>query len=196
LSGLLFGLSLIVAIGAQNTYVLRQGLVRQHVTTVVSICALSDAVLIAAGVAGAGAALRGRPWLVQSVRVGGAIFLFAYAAFAARRALHPTPFSEHKTQSAAGLPTVVATALAFTWLNPAVYVDTLVLLGSVANSHGSSHWWFGAGAAVASAAWFTGLGFGARLLIPLFTKSLAWQLLDVFVVLIMSTTAVRILLAG
>jgi L-lysine exporter family protein LysE/ArgO len=196
LAGLLFGLSLIVAVGAQNTYVLRQGLIRQHLLMVVAICTLSDAVLIAAGVAGAGAALHGRPWLLQSIRIGGAAFLFGYALLAARRARHPTAVADAKTASAPGLPAVIAACLAFTWLNPAVYLDTLVLLGSVANTHRGGQWWFGGGAALASALWFTGLGFGARLLIPVFRTRVAWRMLDVFVALIMAATGVRILLAG
>jgi L-lysine exporter family protein LysE/ArgO len=195
LAGLLFGLSLIVAIGAQNTYVLRHGLARQHLGAVVAICTLSDAVLIAAGIAGAGAALHGRPWLVQSVRIAGAAFLFGYAAFAARRSLHPAPMAA-SSQVYAGLPAVVAACLAFTWLNPAVYLDTLVLLGSVANTHRGGQWWFGAGAAVASALWFAGLGFGARLLVPLFKNPLAWRILDSFVALVMLATGVRILVAS
>jgi L-lysine exporter family protein LysE/ArgO len=196
LAGLLFGLSLIVAVGAQNAYVLRQGLLRQHLLTVVGICTLSDAVLIAAGVAGAGAVLHGRPWLLQTARVGGAAFLFGYAALAAWRALRPPPIADENTDRPSGLPSVVAACLAFTWLNPAVYLDTLLLLGSVANTHHGDQWWFGGGAAMASALWFVGLGFGARLLIPVFRTRVAWRALDGFVALVMATTGLRILLAG
>lgn len=195
-AGLLFGLSLIVAIGAQNTYVIRQGLLGAHLFTVVTICTVSDAVLIATGIAGAGAALHGRPWLLQTVRIGGVAFLFGYAAFATRRALLTTPLPLEQPTAEGGLKGVIAACLAFTWLNPAVYLDTLVLLGSVANTHRGAHWWFGAGAAVASAVWFAGLGFGARLLTPLFTKPLAWRLLDAFVAMVMLATGVRILLTG
>jgi L-lysine exporter family protein LysE/ArgO len=195
-SGLLFGLSLIVAIGAQNTYVLRQGLIRRHLLTVVGICTASDALLIAAGVAGAGAALHQRPWLLQAARLGGAVFLFAYAVLAARRALHPKALPGEQDESASSLPAVILTALALTWLNPAVYLDTVVLLGSVAATHGRSNWWFGGGAAAASALWFTSLGYGARLLIPLFRKPQAWRVLEVLVALVMTTTGLRIVLTG
>jgi L-lysine exporter family protein LysE/ArgO len=181
-SGLLFSLSLIVAIGAQNAYVLRQGVLRTHVGTVVLICAASDVVLIAAGVAGVGAVVTHRPGLLALVRDAGAALLLAYAVLAARRAVAgPTRRG------------VAAAALGFTWLNPAVYLDTLVLLGTVASAHPHARWWFATGAAVASVGWFVGLGFGARLLSPLLRRPQAWRLLDVFVAVVMTVTAIRIL---
>jgi len=184
LSGLAFGLSLIVAIGAQNAFVLRQGLRGEHVGMVVAICAASDAVLIALGVAGAGALLRGAPGLVDAVRIGGAAFLLGYAALAARRAWRPGAL-EAASGGAVGRRAVVAAALALTWLNPHVYLDTVVLLGSVAAAHGDARWSFGLGAACGSVLWFTGLGFGARLLRTPFARPSAWRALDGAVALVM-----------
>jgi len=191
LAGLLFGLSLIVAIGAQNTYVIRQGIARAHVPTVVTICAVSDVILIAAGIAG-GAVVGHARGLLLTVRLLGAAFLLGYAALAARRALRPGPGIAGGAAATSSWPAVAATCLAFTWLNPAVYLDTVVLLGSVAATR-PDPWWFGGGAAVASIAWFTGLGFGARLLAPVFRQRRAWRALDVFVAVVMTVTAARVL---
>ena len=195
LAGLQFGLSLIVAIGAQNTYVIRQGIARAHVPTVVVICAVSDVILIAAGVAGLGAVVGHHHGLLLTVRVVGAAFLFGYAALAARRALRPGRKSADGPAATSAWPAVVATCLAFTWLNPAVYLDTVVLLGSVAAT-GPDPWWFGGGAALASIAWFAGLGFGARLLAPVFRQPRAWRALDVFVAVVMAVTAARVLVGA
>ena len=191
LSGLLFGLSLIVAIGAQNAFVLRQGLRGEHVALVVAVCAVSDAVLIALGVAGAGALLRGAPAVVDAVRIGGAAFLLGYAALAARRAWRPGAL--HATGGdAATLRATLAATLALTWLNPHVYLDTVVLLGSVAAAHGDGRWWFGLGAACGSVLWFTGLGFGARLLRRPFAKPAAWRALDGGVALVMGAIGISL----
>jgi L-lysine exporter family protein LysE/ArgO len=195
LAGLLFGLSLIVAIGAQNTYVIRQGIARAHVPTVVVICAVSDVILIAAGVAGLGAVVGHARGLLAIVRLLGAAFLLGYAALAARRALRPGRTTTDGAATTSSWPAVVATCLAFTWLNPAVYLDTVVLLGSVAAT-GPDPWWFGGGAAVASIAWFAGLGFGARLLAPVFRRRRAWQAMDVFVAVVMTVTAARVLVGA
>jgi L-lysine exporter family protein LysE/ArgO len=193
-AGFAFGLSLIVAIGAQNTFVLRQGLRREHVLTVVAICTVSDVVLIAAGVAGAGTAVTHAPELLRWVRIGGAALLFGYAVLAARRALRP---AEPAVTAAGGRTSrggVLAACLGFTWLNPAVYLDTVVLLGSVAAGRPGHQWWFGAGAAGASVLWFAAIGFGARLLTPLFSKARAGQALEAFVAVVMALTALRLLL--
>ena len=143
-SGFFLGLSLIVAIGAQNAFVLRQGLRREHVLAVVAICALSDLVLIVLGIAGAGIVFDQLPWLVEVVRWVGAAFLVTYGALAARRAIRPSPQALVSDQRTAGTPllTAVATCLALTWLNPHVYLDTLVLLGSVGSTHGDARWAF------------------------------------------------------
>jgi L-lysine exporter family protein LysE/ArgO len=191
LSGLLFSLSLIVAIGAQNLYVLRQGALRTHVGTVVLICAASDIALIAAGVAGVGAVVIHRPGLLVIVRDFGAALLVAYGVLAARRAIGAGRVSLNARDARPTRRSVAAAAFGFTWLNPAVYLDTLVLLGTVASSHPHGRWWFAAGAAAASVAWFIGLGFGARLLAPLLRRPQAWRLLDIFVAVVMTITAVR-----
>jgi L-lysine exporter family protein LysE/ArgO len=196
LAGLLFGLSLIVVIGAQNTYVLRVGLLREHVLPVVAICTVSDAALIAAGVSGAGAAVDGRPELLQLIRWAGAAFLLSYGALAARRALRTATVPQGAAPQAISLASAVGAAVALTWLNPGVYLDTVVLLGSVANTRPGGHaWWFGGGAALGSLLWFTGLGFGARLLAGTLQSPAAWRVLDALVALVMVATALRVLVA-
>lgn len=197
LAGLGLGLSLIVAIGAQNAYVLRQGLRREHVLAVVIICALSDLVLITLGVAGAGFVFDRLPWLVTVVRFAGAAFLLVYAALAARRAIRPAKGLEAgETPARTSLAVVITTALALTWLNPHVYLDTLVLLGSIASTYGDDRWWFGVGAGIASIAWFALLGFGARLLAPVFARPLAWRILDGLIAVVMFAIAVSLVIGG
>jgi len=189
-AGLGFGLSLIVAIGAQNAYVLRQGLRKEHVLLVVTICAASDVVLILLGIAGLGSLLDLAPWLVDVMRVAGAAFLLSYAALAARRAWRPAAMSSAADQEGASpVWPVAATVLALTWLNPHVYLDTVVLLGSVADTHGRDRWWFGGGAAAASLVWFASLGFGARLLRPVFARPTAWRVLDGLIAVVMAAIA-------
>ena len=195
LAGLGLGLSLIVAIGAQNAFVLRQGLRREHVLVVIVICAASDAVLIALGVGGAGWVFERLPWLVEVVRWAGFAFLLVYSLLAARRAIRPKALAaadgEPKRMS---LAAVAGTCLALTWLNPHVYLDTVVLLGSIASTHGDLRWAFGAGAMVASIVWFTALGLGARLLAPVFAKPLAWRVLDGIIAVVMVALAVSLVL--
>lgn len=195
IAGMALGLSLIVAIGAQNVYVLRQGALREHVSTVVIICSLSDVVLIAAGVAGASAALGGRQWLLGTMRILGAAMLFAYGVLAARRALHPPALTRDAPPRSSSRAAVVAACLAFTWLNPAVYLDTVVLLGPIANGRSGYQWWFGSGAALGSILWFVALGYGARLLGPALKRPGAWRVLDALVALIMTGTGLRVLFA-
>jgi L-lysine exporter family protein LysE/ArgO len=193
LTGTLFGLSLIVAIGAQNTFVIKQGVRGEHVGAVIAVCAVSDIALITAGVGGAGALLTRAPDVLQVVRWAGAAFLLAYAAFALRRAWRPGALHADTSGAPVRLGSVVATAAALTWLNPHVYLDTVVLLGSVAATHGSSRWWFAAGAGLASVLWFTTLGHGAKLLRPLFARPAAWRVLDLGVALVMTVLAVNLL---
>lgn len=194
-AGLLAGLSLIVAIGAQNAFVLRQGLVRHHVGAVVAVCAVSDAVLVVAGVAGTGALLAHRPGVVEAVRWGGAAFLAAYAVLSLRRAARGG--GALRATSAPGstgrraLAGVLAQAFALTWLNPHVYLDTVLLLGSLAQQQ-PSRWAFATGAAAGSLLWFAGLGFGARLLAPVFARPTAWRVLDTLVGLTMAALAVAL----
>ena len=194
LAGLGLGLSLIIAIGAQNAFVLRQGLRREHVLLVVAICAISDLVLIAVGIGGGGLLFTAVPWLVEVVRWVGAAFLLLYGLFAARRALRPSRLTPDDTAvpKRAGALAVAATCLALTWLNPHVYLDTVLLLGSVANTHGAARWAFGAGAGLGSILWFTTLGFGARLLAPLFARPIAWRVLDAIIAVVMIVLAVSL----
>jgi L-lysine exporter family protein LysE/ArgO len=196
LPGFLTGLSLIVAIGAQNAFVLRQGLARAHVGVVVTICALSDLVLILAGVAGIGRLVEQAPWALEAVRWLGVAFLLWYGVSALRRARRPEslgPGGERvgsRRRAAAG-------AVALTWLNPHVYLDTVLLLGSLANQHGSTdRWWFAAGACAASVAWFSALGFGARRLSGLLSTPRAWQVLEVLIGLTMLAIAAGLALGG
>jgi len=195
LSGLGLGLSLIIAIGAQNAFVLRQGLRRERVLLVVAICAVSDLALIALGVGGAGLLFTAVPVLVEVVRWAGAAFLLLYGIFAARRAICPSRAALAEEARALMRPrtaTIAATCLALTWLNPHVYLDTVVLLGSVASTHGEWRWAFGAGAGLGSILWFSALGFGARLLAPLFARPLAWRVLDAIIAVVMITLAVTL----
>lgn len=197
-SGLGLGLSLIIAIGAQNAFVLRQGLRREHIGVVIAICALSDAVLIAAGVAGAGALVERAPVLLTFVRWGGAVFLAVYGLLAARRALRPGVLraADERAGQGAGVGAVVVTYLALTWFNPHVYLDTVVLLGSIGSTHGDARWFFGAGAAVGSVIWFTALGLGARALAPVFAKPVAWRVLDAIIAVVMIGLAISLVVAG
>jgi L-lysine exporter family protein LysE/ArgO len=193
IAGLAFGLSLIVAIGAQNAFVLRQGALREHVVTVVVICVLSDAILIAGGVAGEGAAVRAEPWLLTAVRIVGASLLLAYGALAGWRVVRQSRLELPSRAGGSSRLAVAGACLAFTWLNPAVYLDTVVVLGSVANAEAGRQWWFAGGATIASILWFTVLGFGAGLLGRVFERPGAWRALDGLVAVIMGATAVRIL---
>ena len=207
LPGFLTGLVLIVAIGAQNAFVLRQGLRREHVTLVVAVCAFSDAVLVATGVAGLGRLLAHAPWFADAARWGGAAFLTGYGLLAARRALvasetglGPTGGVDSSTEvvvdAAATLtsaaPRVVATAVALTWLNPHVYLDTVVLLGSVATTYCDDRWWFGLGAVVASVTWFATLGWGAGRLGRWLRGPRAWRAIDACVAVLMLGFAARL----
>jgi L-lysine exporter family protein LysE/ArgO len=188
-SGLATGLALIVAIGSQNAYVLRQGIRREHVLPIVAFCALSDALLILAGIGGAGVVIRGNDTLMMLTRYGGALFLASYGVLAAKRAWHG-----NQMLLAQGNGVTLAVALAacfgFTFLNPHVYLDTVVLLGSIANQRPDpGRWVFGAGACVGSLVWFSALGFGARYLAPLFQTTTAWRVLDSLIALTMLAMA-------
>ncbi|KQV02101.1 amino acid transporter [Microbacterium sp. Root322] len=211
LAGLGLGLSLIVAIGAQNVFVLRQGIRREHVLAVVIICALSDAALIAAGVAGLGFVLSAAPWLVVVARWAGALFLLTYAALAARRAwrggeeleVDATDAASPSSRATGGvsatltrsrLAPVILTTLALTWLNPHVYLDTVLMLGSIAATHSDERWLFAAGAMAASLLWFTALGFGARYLGRWLRTPRSWRILDAVIAVVMVTIAISLVL--
>ncbi len=185
-TGFLLGASLIIAIGAQNAFILRQGLLRQHVFILCLICAASDALLIALGVAGVGTFVKTSPVLLTAIRVGGAAFLFGYAVLSLRRAMSPKSMDTRKG-SGTSLKAAIATCLAFTFLNPHVYLDTVLLVGGLsANFEGAGQYVYGIGAMLASFVWFFGLGYGARLLVPFFENPRAWQFLDLGIALVMA----------
>ncbi|MEU5755599.1 LysE/ArgO family amino acid transporter [Streptomyces sp. NPDC047829] len=172
------GLSLIVAIGAQNAFVLRQGIRRDAVLAVVGICALSDALLITLGVGGVGAVVVAWPGALTAIGWVGGAFLLCYGALAARRVFRPAGALRADGEVAGSRRRAVLTCLALTWLNPHVYLDTVFLLGSVAADQGPLRWTFGVGAAVASLCWFAALGFGARYLGRFLARPAAWRVLD------------------
>jgi L-lysine exporter family protein LysE/ArgO len=179
--GFALSAALIVAIGAQNMFVLRQGLKREHVGAIVLFCGTADAVLIAAGVAGLGALLGLVPGLTLALTLGGAVFLAWYGISALRRARHGEAMMV-TAQASLTLRSALASTAGFTFLNPHVYLDTVMLMGAVgATLPPPSRAVFVAGAAVASFSWFAALGYGARLLAPVFTRPLAWKLLDLAV---------------
>ena len=185
LAGLGFGLSLIVAIGAQNAFVLRQGLIRNHILAIVLICACADALLIFAGIAGLGALITSVSWLLPAIELVGGVFVVTYGVFAAKRALSSETLTPVEGGSGMGLGLAITTTLGLTFLNPHVYLDTVLLLGSVAGTYGPERWWFGLGACVGSFAWFFSLGFGARALKPVFAKAIAWRVLDIVIAIVM-----------
>ena len=195
LAGLGFGLSLIVAIGAQNAYVLRQGLRKEHVFVIVAICALSDALLIAVGVAGLGAIIQQLEWLLFLIEVIGGVFLCTYGVMAAKRAWKPEVLNTDTGGAAISLKVAAGTVLALTYLNPHVYLDTVLLLGSVAGTYEANRWWFAAGAMLGSILWFSTLGFGARLLAPVFKKPTAWRVLDAIIAVVMFTLGMSLLVS-
>ncbi|MDT7838660.1 LysE/ArgO family amino acid transporter [Aquabacterium sp. OR-4] len=196
LQALALSLGLIVAIGAQNAFVLRQGLRREHVASVVAFCAVADALLIAAGVLGMAQALGRSPGLARALALAGALFLAAYAWQALRRARQP-----QRLQAAADVlgqgtrrAAVLAQAAAFTLLNPHVYLDTVLLVGSIgAQQPAALRGWFIAGASAGSLLWFTALGFGARWLAPWFARPRAWQWLDGLIGITMALLAALLL---
>jgi L-lysine exporter family protein LysE/ArgO len=193
LSGFFLGASLIIAIGAQNAFILRQGLLRQHVFVLCLICALSDALLIAAGVAGLGTLIAQSPMLIAVVTAGGGLFLLAYAAIAFRRALIPHALKA-ADRGEGNLKAAVIACLAFTFLNPHVYLDTVLLLGSLsARYEGAARLAYGAGAVLASFVWFFSLGYGARLLQPIFARPAAWRVLDAVIGLVMVAIGLSLL---
>jgi L-lysine exporter family protein LysE/ArgO len=194
-TGFALSATLIIAIGAQNAFVLRQGLRREHVVVIVAFCALADLLLISAGVAGLARVLGDAPRLTLALTIGGAAFLFWYGVRALRRALKPESLRAAVGTQRVSMRAAVVQAAGFTFLNPHVYLDTVLLLGSIgARQPSDARLWFIGGAAVASGAWFTSLGFGARLLAPLFSRSRAWQVLDTLVGLTMLAMAAALVL--
>ncbi|POH62372.1 MULTISPECIES: LysE/ArgO family amino acid transporter [Cryobacterium] len=195
LLGLVTGLSLIIAIGAQNAFVLRLGIEGRTrvIAPVVAIAALSDAALILAGVLGMGALVAAAPAVMVVVRLVGAAFLVGYGLWAARRAIRPGALLVTGSSGSTGMRVAVGTVLALTWLNPHVYLDTVVFLGAVASQQDpAERWWWAGGAITASILWFTGLGFGARLLRPIFARPGAWRVLDGAIAVLMLALGARL----
>ena len=193
LTGFGTGLGLIVAIGAQNAWVLRQGVRREHIGLVVAICALSDLVLIAAGTGAIRIVTGMAPWVLEVLRWGGVIYLVAFALTSFRSALRPGALEQSAASPAAS---VAATTLALTWLNPHVYLDTVLMLGTVTNNFGSARWWAAAGAGAASVLWFTGLGLGARALSGPLSSPRTWRVADVLVGCVMLGVAAHLALGA
>lgn len=193
-AGFLTGLSLIAAIGAQNAFVLRQGLRREHVGVVVALCAGSDALLIALGVAGFASAARMFPWLEAAMLWGGVAFLLAYGALRFRAALKGGAALAAGTGAPVPLRRVVLTCLALTWLNPHVYLDTLALLGALSAQYAPREALFGAGAMLSSFTFFAALGYGARLLAPVLASPRAWVVLELLIGAVMWMIAASLIL--
>ena len=193
LLGFLASLTLIAAIGAQNAFVLRQGIRREHVVPVVALCTVSDMVLIAAGIAGIGALVAAHPAAIDVATYGGAAFLLGYGLLAARRALRPSALVPADA-APARLGAVLLTCAAMTFLNPHVYLDTVVLLGALANEQRDGRWLFGIGAVAASAVWFVTLGWGARRLAGVFATPRTWRILDGIIAATMVALAASLLL--
>jgi len=195
-SGFFLGAGLIIAIGAQNAFILRQGLLRDHVFVLCFICALSDALLILIGVAGLGAIIEQSQLLLGTIRYAGAAFLFWYATLALRRAFNPQAMSVEKG-GRAGLGKAIATVLALTFLNPHVYLDTVLLVGGLSTRfEGDARLAYTAGAMLASFVWFFSLGYGARLLTPIFAKPRAWQVLDVLIAIVMAAIGLSLVVGS
>jgi L-lysine exporter family protein LysE/ArgO len=195
LKGIGLGGSLIVAIGSQNAYLLRQALKREFVLTCIAICIICDVVLIGAGVAGMGQLITGVPALLFWIKIVGAGFLFWYGLRAARSALNPSAMIADQNDAAPDRRTVIAAMLAFSLLNPHVYLDTVVLLGSIGGQQaGNGRLYFALGAMLASVIWFSGLGLGARYLTPIFSKPAAWRILDAIIAVVMWALAISLFL--
>ena len=191
-AGLVTGLSLIVAIGAQNAYVMRMGLTRRYVGLVVTLCAVSDVLLIVLGVAGIGGVVPSASWALQLLRWVGVAYLLYFSFSSLQKARHPEVLIPPDERSPAER-SVLVTTLALTFLNPHVYIDTVLLLGSIGNQYGHARWWFAVGASGSSVLWFSTLGFGARFASRYMARPLTWRILDSLIGLIMLLVAVKLL---
>jgi L-lysine exporter family protein LysE/ArgO len=193
--GFVTSLTLIAAIGAQNAYVLRQGVLRSHVVAVVAVCALSDVVLMFAGAAGIGVLVDRAGFLLDVVRWFGVLFLLWYAFGCLRRARKPEALFAADGTVAEPRGRVIGRVMALTWLNPHVYIDTVLLLGSIAAAQDAAaggRWWFAAGAGLASVVWFNALGFGATLLAPILARPRVWQVVEVLIAATMVLVAAKL----
>jgi L-lysine exporter family protein LysE/ArgO len=193
LTGVLTGLALIVAVGAQNAFVLRQGIRGERVLPVIAVCMLSDIVAITVGVAGLGVVLERWPAVLPVAQVGGGLYLLAFGVQSALRAWRPVPL-DAAGGSTMSVRRAVLLTLALTWLNPHFYLDAILMLGTVANSFGEQRWWFCAGAVVSSLIWFPTLGFGARALRGVFARPSSWRVLDSGIAVLMGALGVGLLL--
>jgi L-lysine exporter family protein LysE/ArgO len=189
--GFLTGLSLIIAIGAQNAFVIRQGLTKKHVLLVVAICAISDALLILLGVAGLGALIAGLPWILEIIRWFGVLYLTWFGIRSLRSAFKTQALDASGVQSGSA-KTVVLSVLGFTFLNPHVYLDTVILLGSIGNQFGPDKWWFALGGALASVVWFSSIGFGAKASSRYMAKPVFWKVLDLLIAAVMFGIAIML----
>ncbi|ALG86185.1 LysE/ArgO family amino acid transporter [Gordonia phthalatica] len=198
LAGLVTGAGLIIAIGPQNVFVIRQGIAGRYVVPVITVCAISDIVLISAGTAGLGAVITAHPNAVVLARYVGGAYLIALGAFAAKRTWRPTAGAHPGAEPGRnlGVWAALGTALALTWLNPHTYLDTVLTLGSIANSHSNAKWAFAIGACIASLLWFGMLGFGAKKMAPVFASSRAWRLLDAAIAVVMSGLGVILVVSA
>lgn len=191
LPGFLTGLSLIIAIGAQNAFVIKQGLLRQHVLLIVLICAISDAVLIFLGTGGLGALVQSNQGLLEVIRWFGVAYLTWFGIKSVKSAFTNQSLEASESPTVSALK-VATTALALTWLNPHVYLDTVILLGSVANQFDSNRWYFAIGASVASVLWFTVIGFGARAASKYMSRTIFWKILDSLIAVVMFSIAITL----
>ena len=188
LPGLLTGLSLIIAIGAQNAFVIRQGLTRKYVLMVVLVCILSDWALMAAGVAGLGALILQVAWLLEVLRWFGVAYLLWFA-FGSLKAAFKNDSLEVDSDHSGSRKQVLLSALAITWLNPHVYLDTVILVGSIANTFQGNAWYFGLGAMVGSFVWFFALGYSAKAMSGIMSKPVFWKVLDTLIAVVMVSIA-------
>ena len=191
LPGFFTGLSLIIAIGAQNAFVIRQGLTKRYVFTVVAICTIIDASLIALGIGGLGAAIAGLPWLLEVIRWFGVAYL---SWFGIKSLISAT---KNQTMDASGVESksagkVITTVLAMSLLNPHVYLDTVIFVGGVGNTFGENRWLFAYGAMLASLVWFTSIGYGAKAASRFMSKPVFWKVLDGLIAVIMFTLAITL----
>jgi L-lysine exporter family protein LysE/ArgO len=191
LTGFLTGLSLIVAIGAQNAFVLRLGLMKSHIGVAVTICAVSDAVLIFVGTAGMGALVQANQGLLKAVSWVGAAYLLYFAFTAAKRVFTDQSMTA-ATQTLLTKKQVILSVLGFTWLNPHVYLDTVLLVGSIGSQYGAERWVFAIGAATASLLWFIGLGYGSKAAARVMARPLTWKILDIFIALVMTAISISL----
>jgi len=191
LSGFLASLSLIIAIGAQNAFVIKQGLLRSHVTLVVIFCSVADAFFIVLGIGGLGTLVQSQPRILEYIRWFGVAYLMWFGIKSVRAALSTQTMTVEKTDEKSAVK-VLLSLFTFTFLNPHVYLDTVILLGSIANQFSSHRWYFALGASMASVLWFTTIGYGARVASKYMTRPIFWKVLDSIIAFIMFSIAISL----